>query len=1136
MADKYHERGISGWVKCIILYFYSIVYMKTGKILAALVLGVYVPAAAGWFGLKPVGYDRSIVLHNNNYGVFISGFKPDSVAVIYRQPKEFTRPLDSLSTLFEVRGSYIYSSRKNKQDFIRDPALNRQLVQQLIALNDLSFFRLFYKNASGQVYKYDDLSARGKKISEVVLTDGQVLAMEIQKFYEDGVVRNRTQYRVLRPDSLEKKKYDSLWYDLNPKLVKAGREEIFYPNQKPMLARVYDNGLLRDSLYTELYSNGVVKKTYSTRGGVLHGSARSYDKQGKLLGELVFNNGKVVKKVVAGTEASQHKKAFLLGVSDYGVPSGLSGGKTWNKYPFMSINTANDLDTLRDVLVTYNGFDPARITTVTDEAATRNQLLAALRKFSASLQKGDIVFFHVSSQGIIIPDQPDSLRKFEGLAIPCRDANYPDNPSLSSSNFIFQYQLEAFFNDVKKVIGKTGQLIISLDACHSGKLLSYQAGTENNKEVTAIASRGESNNMLFNLVRDENIPTIIYTATTSEGLGYEMRDDRGKIFGAYSLALAGALSSPLSLNSEEVHEEVVSFLKENAKRQVPGYLANETQFLFEGKDAVGDNDKEKVKLPAIKPAGNVFILSAGVTDYALKTGEQLSFKNCEADAKAYGAFFQKQYEDLGGSRDGKKLYSSLLINQDATRENILAAINNAISNSKPDDYFIFNFSGYCKPLRDNSGKQVTWFVPFGLKSINDSAEIREKGISLTQLKDLLQMIPANNQLFITEAGSTDDFQKEFIQALIETSPTIASLSNKNRIFIVPNGSGLDNFSCNNSKEEHGPINYFVTNLSDDLNIFGLFEGGIYADAIKFNLNKTAVGCNFFRTAYFDVFFEREFMRDIRYFLPEELMQSRGAGLINKDKAAVANAIAKKYALLVGTNTYEGKPQWKDLEGIPVLDVRSIGTELKNHFGFEVITLVDKPSDSIYESIIRLSKTLKPNDQLLIYVAGHGDYDENLFDDGFIVCANSKQAKDDPYRNTYIQYSKLSRMINKLPASQVMMVLDVCFGGSFAEKVVRCSNRSGYEDLSSADYISGKLKLKTRLFLSSGGKKEVPNGYKGRLSPFAQRFLQCLQTRGGDSKLLSSSSFYEFVKKLPSGPVIGSFGDDECGSEFLMLSK
>ncbi|HUR66863.1 MAG TPA: caspase family protein [Chitinophagaceae bacterium] len=1092
-------------------------------------------------GIKPASTDKMLDLHPSNFAAFLPGFKPDMAVFVFKQPKYFQKDLDS-SVVFTINGGNISSYRKRRGDFISDPVLNKQLVEKLIGIQDLAFFRLYYKNAAGEIYKYQDLNFKGKKFREAVLTDAATSSLEIQKFYETGIVSNRTQYIVGKLDSIEKRtnSFDTLWFGLKPKLLKSGKEEAYYGNQNLLLARVYDNGVVRDSVYHELYSNGTIRKIYTTKNGLLDGPARSFDKEGKLQEDILFEKGKIVKTVLANRNFDNRKKAFLFGIDKFNVPSGVTTKfKTmgWASEWMDLGGCANDIDSLKKVLTLRNGFDPVNVVTVTDNAATRSRALAAFKNFSLSLNKGDVVFLHFSGHGNLVMDMPDSLRKYEGLVLPCRDVNYPPDSALSNSNYIFQFQLEDFFNSIKKRVGKTGQLIISLDVSHSGQLLAYGDVDTLKTGQVSIAKRGESNNMLFNLVKDETAPVIIYTGTSSQEFGFEMRAGN-KSYGAYSLALINSLNSPWSVNSAELHEEVIAFFKLNGMKQTPGYLANETQFLFEGKDATADEGLGLVTLPVIKPSGNVFLLSVGISDYVAKSNEKLSFKNCEMDARAYAGFFEKQFHEIAAEKDKKKLYASLLINKEATKEKILAAINNAISNSKPDDYFIFNFSGYCKPLKDSSGKQVTWFVPYGLKSISDSNEIRKNGISLTQLKDLLQMIPANNQLFITEAGSTDDFQKEFIQALIETSPTIASLSNKNRVFIVPNGSGLDNFMCKGAGQEHGPINYFVTNLSEDLNVYGLFEGGIYADAVKFNLNKTAVDCDYFRTGYFDIFFERDFIKSLRYFLPEDVMKSRGAKLRNDDKQAVASTIAKKYALVVGTNIYSGKPTWNDLDGVPELDAQDIAKELDSNFGFHVKLLLDKPADSIYENILLLSRILQPNDQLMIYVAGHGDYDDKLFDDGFIVCTNSKQVKDDPYRNTYIQYSKLSRMINKLPARQIMMVLDVCFGGTFDERVARNKARSknDYEDMSTQNYMAEKLKLKTRLYLTSGGKKEVPNGYRGSHSPFAQRFLQCLQTKGGTGKLLTASDFFQFVKMLPSGPLVGSFGDDDYGSEFVMLAK
>ncbi|MEO5647084.1 MAG: hypothetical protein ABIQ56_01910 [Chitinophagaceae bacterium] len=118
-----------------------------------------------------------------------------------------------------------------------------------------------------------------------------------------------------------------------------------------------------------------------------------------------------------------------------------------------------------------------------------------------------------------------------------------------------------------------------------------------------------------------------------------------------------------------------------------------------------------------------------------------------------------------------------------------------------------------------------------------------------------------------------------------------------------------------------------------------------------------------------------------------------------------------------------------------------------------------------------------------------------------------------------------------------MILDVCFGGTFDERIARNKGRDkNYDELDKESYFSEKMKKKTRLYLTSGGKKEVPDGYKGKHSPFALQLMTALRTKGAASKILTATDMYQYVKMLKSGPLLGSFGDDEVGTEFVMLAK
>jgi hypothetical protein len=1089
---------------------------------------------SSFYGSRIISRHKAITIHKGNYTFFLDQFKPDSAIIIFKRDKVWDTPDDTgtFKKLFELSSKYVISKR-SFSEFITGQDLNLRFIKEVLAKNEAKGFRLFFRDGQNRVYKYQDVSLNEFVSREVVITDRTSSSIEVQKFFESGEVASRTQYTVAKKFETW---YDSVWYDLNPKLIKSGKEEVYYENRQLRLSRIFANGKLYDTSYTEYYPDGKVQKRYKTVNGLADGVFITYNRNEEILQNLLYEKGQLVKVNSKGLPYDGHKKAFLFGLDKYAPPPGQQPTvkNHWNDLA----GCVNDINILKDALKDHQGFNPKNIVELVNENATRQNTVAWLKQFPATLKKGDIVFVHFSGHGNIIIDQPDSLQKYEGLYIPCRDANYPSDPALSASNFIFQYELAEFFNRIKREIGKTGQLVISIDVSHAGELMSYakEDSIKGSTSVSTVRRRGETDNMLFNIVSDDDASVIIYSASSSSEDGIEIMDN-GKVFGAYSWCLAQCLFTPFTFSSSELFEAVADSMKIKSPRQTPGYLATQTQFVFESNlDDV--KNKGLGTLPAIKSRGKAFVLSVGISKYPENKNSKLSFANCESDARAYAGYFKTQFGALTDSLSKNNFSETVLLNEQATKDNIIAAVNRVISFSKPEDYYVFNFSGYCKPLKDSSGKQVTYFVPSGLEDINDSIQIIKKGISLSQLKELFQMIPANNQLFITEAGTTEDFQKEFIQALIETSPTIASLSNKNRVFIVPRGSGLDRFGCKRKTIDHGPINYAVTNLPRELNVFGLFEGGVYADAIRFALNKTEVDCDYFRTSYSEIFFERDFIKSLHYFLPEDVMKSRGGKTIAREQALVARAIKRKYALVIGTNNYQGKPDWSDLDGVPTLDAIDIGKELKDNYGFDVSILLDKPADSIYERILRLSRTLDSSDQVLIYVAGHGDYDERLFDDGFIVCSNSKPVKEDPYRNSYIQYSKLSRMVNKLPAKQIMMVLDVCFGGTFDERVAKNRSRSkdDYENLSNETYLINKLKLNTRLYLTSGGKREVPNGYKGSHSPFAQQFLQCLYTKGGQGKMVTSTDFFQYVKKLPSGPLLGSFGDDEINSEFIIMSR
>ncbi len=543
-------------------------------------------------------------------------------------------------------------------------------------------------------------------------------------------------------------------------------------------------------------------------------------------------------------------------------------------------------------------------------------------------------------------------------------------------------------------------------------------------------------------------------------------------------------------------------------------------------------------------SGAVWILSIGIDDYG-----ETKYRTCKTDAQSYNSFFKQQFTGKLNSSDASPLvHEYLLIDKDATKEAILAGLKDIAGKAAFNDYFIFNFSGCSNVIKDVD-KEETYFFPYdvlvapgsnnnGIKHriASDTGSPLAKSISLKLLQEYFQSIAAINQLFISEAGPSEKFKTEFIKTLMQNSPEVASILNKNRIIIVPNGIGYDNVKCDGSYIQKGPINHYITSLGSG-NIFDLFNED-KANKVSFNIKNKSYTCESFDFDYFDIFFERRFLKDYKEIF-EDVGQTRGLGLKTKELRSAANFSGKQYALVVGTDNYKGSG-WKKLPNA-INDARAVSDMLAQGYGFEVQLLEDKPMDTIYKAIAEYYRNLQPNDQLVIYFAGHGDMEDEFMDDGFIVCTDSRSRIDDPARNTYIQYVKLQKMINRIPARQILVMLDVCHGGSFNQK--RSDPGKTISNRNVRQFLADQSQYKCRKFLSSVGTQEAFDGKPGDHSPFAKLLLQVLNAKGKETNgIITLSDIFSVLQissmnetaTLKISPQKDGFGTDDPQSDFIFI--
>lgn len=239
-----------------------------------------------------------------------------------------------------------------------------------------------------------------------------------------------------------------------------------------------------------------------------------------------------------------------------------------------------------------------------------------------------------------------------------------------------------------------------------------------------------------------------------------------------------------------------------------------------------------------------------------------------------------------------------------------------------------------------------------------------------------------------------------------------------------------------------------------------------------------------------------------------------------------------YGLVFATDQYDN---WSDLVN-PVFDSRSITEELKKTYKFKVEIVENATQAEVLKKLREYGeKQYKPLDQLFVFFAGHGTYDQT-FGEGFVVTKESML--NDEGKTTYLSHNRLRSIINNIPCEHIFLAMDVCFGGTFDAALANARGQEDevYREQSQAEFLTRKLTYKTRKYLTSGGKTYVSDGIAGKHSPFAKSFLEALESQGGKDGILTLQEIYAFVEKLKNPPRMGEFGDNAPGSDFLFLVK
>jgi hypothetical protein len=233
---------------------------------------------------------------------------------------------------------------------------------------------------------------------------------------------------------------------------------------------------------------------------------------------------------------------------------------------------------------------------------------------------------------------------------------------------------------------------------------------------------------------------------------------------------------------------------------------------------------------------------------------------------------------------------------------------------------------------------------------------------------------------------------------------------------------------------------------------------------------------------------------------------------------------KFYALLIGVQNYKD-PNIPSLDG-PVKDAGSLADALKLNYTFapEDITLLKDPNrESFYDAFDALTKKVTPNDNVLIFYAGHGNWDEALMQ-GYWYPSDAMLTR----RDTWITNADLIDFIHGIKSKHTLLITDACFAGSiFKSRGIETAPK-GIQEL---------YKTPSRKAMTSGSLKEVPDK-----SVFIEYLVKRLN-ENSDKYLPAEQLFISFRTavtnnsenaQMPQFGEIRGVGDE--GGDFIFVKK
>ncbi len=226
--------------------------------------------------------------------------------------------------------------------------------------------------------------------------------------------------------------------------------------------------------------------------------------------------------------------------------------------------------------------------------------------------------------------------------------------------------------------------------------------------------------------------------------------------------------------------------------------------------------------------------------------------------------------------------------------------------------------------------------------------------------------------------------------------------------------------------------------------------------------------------------QKEYSHRKKLLLDSAFKQPKSKPRAAETPSAAGIDFGKYHALVIGIQDYQYLPKLQTAKN----DAAAVARVLEKDYGFKVKRLYNATRRKILLTLTRYRKNLGPDDNLLIYYAGHGWLDKEA-DTGYWLPVNAVTDND----VDWLSLNTITSSVRAIASRHVMIVADSCYSGKLT-RGIHVKRRT-------PDYFTRIIKKRARVVLTSGGLEPVlDSGGDDDHSVFASAFLNALKDNHG----------------------------------------